>query len=298
MTFGIIAGFISALLMSGSYIFSRAYFRKHEDPIQLAVHSQFNMLFFGIILLAGSSFFLEMPWNRTFLLFLAGEAFFFLFAQISFFMMLRHVEASRAASLIGLKVLAIAVLSLLMGIFPTGVQWIAIVLCSLAAVGMNYSGGKIPLKSIFWLLASVFGYAICDICITEMMKQMTGSSMMLNAVCVMGFTYTAIGVCVLPGLIKYRPTVPALKDALPYSVFYFGSILFLMACFGTIGVIFGSIIQSSRGVISVILGVVLLKLGLEKNEPDVPRKVWIQKLVMSILMLAAMSLYALSNLQK
>lgn len=298
MVFGIISGFLSALLMSGSYIFSREYFRKHGNPLRLAIHSQFNMLFLGLILLTGSLFFIEIPWSRKFFLYLAGEAFFFLFAQISWFMMLRHVEASRAASLIGLKVLAIAVLTFLMGISPTGIQWLAIILCTFAAVGMNFSGGKISLQSILWLTASIFGYAICDICITGMMNLMPGKSMMLNAICVMGFTYTAIGLCILPGLLKYPPDGKALKAALPYSIFYFGSILFLMVCFGSIGVIFGSIIQSSRGVISVLLGLILLRFGLEKTEPDVSKRVWIRKLIMSILMLAAMSLYALSNMLK
>ena len=298
MLFGISAGFLSALLMSGSYVFSRSYFRKHGEPLQLAIHSQFNMLFGGILLLAISYFFLEMPCSKRFFLYLAGESFFFLFAQVSWFMMLRHVEASRAASLIGLKVLAIAVLTFLLGSSPSVLQWLAIVLCTFAAVGMNFSGGKISLKSILWLIIAVFCYAVCDICITEMMNQMPGKSMMLNAICVMGFTYTAIGLCILPGLLKYPPEREKLKDALPYSCFYFGSILFLMACFGTIGVIFGSIIQSSRGVISVSLGIILLKTGLEKTEPDVSGRVWIQKLVMSILMLAAMSLYAISNTLK
>lgn len=296
MLTGIVSGIISALLMSGSYIFSRAYFRKHNDPLRLAIHSQFNMLFGGILLLTGSLFFIEIPWNREFFLYLAAESFFFLFAQVSWFMMLRHVEASRAASLIGLKVLAIAVLTFLMGNIPTGIQWLAIVLCSLAAVGMNYSGGKIPLKSIFWLTSAVFGYALCDICITEMMNQMPGKSVILNAFGVMGFIYTTVGILVLPGLLKYPPERESLKEAFPYSVFYIGSILSLMVCFGSIGVVFGSIIQSSRGVISVVLGVILLRFGLEKNEPDVPLKIWIRKLVMSILMLAAMTLYALSAL--
>ena len=296
MLTGIVSGIISALLMSGSYIFSRAYFRKHNNPLQLAIHSQFNMLFGGIILLAGSLFFIEFPWNREFYLYLAAESFFFLFAQVSWFMMLRHVEASRAASLIGLKVLAIAILTFLMGDIPTWLQWLAIVLCSLAAVGMNYSGGKIPLKSIFWLIASVFGYALCDICITKMMNLMPGESVIRNAFGVMGIIYTTVGILVLPGLKKYPPTKARLKEALPYSAFYLGSSLSLMVCFGSIGVVFGSIIQSSRGVISVILGVILVKLGLEKSEPDIPLRLWIRKLIMAILMLAAMTLYAISAL--
>lgn len=295
MIFGIICGFLSALFMSGSYIFSRAYFKKYSDPIQLAIFSQINMLFCGILMLGFSLYFLEVPLTKQFFWYLTGEAISFLIAQVSFFMMLRDVEASRVASLLGLKIIAIAVLTLFTGEIPNLIQWGAIVLCTIAAVGMNFSGGRISWKSIAWLMVAVFCYAFCDICITNMMNLMPARNMLLNSFCVMGFTYTAIGVLVLPGLLKYPLNRKALKEALPYSFFYFTSMIFLMTCFGLLGVIFGSIIQASRGIISVILGVVLLRLGLDKNEPDLPVKIWIRKLIMAILMLSAMALYTLSK---
>lgn len=298
MFFGIICGFLSALLMSGSYIFSRNYFKKYNDPVQLAIYSQVNMLFCGILMLILSFLFLEVPLSKKFFLYLSGEAFSFLIAQTSFFMMLRHVEPSRAASLLGLKIMAIALLTFIAGHVPNAIQWGAIVLCTIAAVGMNFSGGKLSWKSILWLMIAVFCYAFCDICITKMMNLMPGKSMILNSFCVMGFTYTSIGLLVLPGLFKYPLERQALKAAMPYSAFYFGSMIFLMTCFGLLGVVFGSIIQASRGIISVVLGILLLRLGIDKDEPDVPLRIWIQKLVMAILMLAAMTLYTLSAVQK
>ena len=185
MTFGIICGFLSALFMSGSYIFSRSYFRKYNDPVRLAVYSQVNMFFCGIALLIFSFSFLEVTLTPAFFLYLAGESFSFLIAQTSFFMMLRRVEASRTSSLLGLKVMAIATLTLFSGHMPNLIQWGAIVLCTIAAVGMNFSGGKMSRESIFWLMLAVFCYAFCDICITGMMNLMTGDSMILNSFCVM-----------------------------------------------------------------------------------------------------------------
>ena len=121
--------------------------------------------------------------------------------------------------------------------------------------------------------------------------------MILNSFCVMGFTYTSIGFLVLPGLLKYPLKRELLKEAMPYSIFYFCSMLFLMTCFGLLGVVFGSIIQASRGIISVVLGIILLRIGVDKDEPDVPMRIWIQKFIMAILMLAAMTLYTLSKAQ-
>ena len=81
---------------------------------------------------------------------------------------------------------------------------------------------------------------------------------------------------------------------MPYSAFYLGSILSLMVCFGSIGVVFGSIIQAGRGIVSIILGIILLHFGLEKNEPQVPGKIWIRRSIMAVLMLSAMILYTLT----
>ena len=70
--------------------------------------------------------------------------------------------------------------------------------------------------------------------------------------------------------------------------------IFLVTSFGLLGVVFASIIQAGRGILSILLCVVLLKLGLEKNEPAVSAGLWLRRLVMAILMLAAMTLYTCS----
>ena len=294
MYFGIFFGVISALLMSGSYVFSRSYLRKHHDPVKLAVFAQLTILPWGIALLIYSFLFLEIPRDNRFFLYLSGECTFFLVAQTSFFMVLKKLEATRASSLLGLKIMALALITLLLGNELNMMRWIAIFLCTLAAVGMNFSGGRIGFSTVFWLAMAVFFYAVCDICITGMVRMMPGKNMLMNSVCVMGFTYTGIGLLVLPGLLKYKPAVSEFKDTFWYSVFYFGSILFLMACFGLLGVVFGSIIQAGRGIFSILLGLALLRSGIEKNEPQVSRRIWVRRSCMAVLMITAMVLYTLS----
>ena len=150
------------------------------------------------------------------------------------------------------------------------------------------------LKCILLLMTAMFGYSFCDICITNMMNLMPGKNTFLNSFCVMGFTYLTIGFLVLPGLLKYPFKKRAVLQCMPYAAFYFSSMIFLMTCFGLLGVVFGSIIQSGRSVISVLLGLTLFRLGIEKNEPDVPLRVWIRRFLMAILMIAAMVIYTLS----
>jgi hypothetical protein len=99
---------------------------------------------------------------------------------------------------------------------------------------------------------------------------------------------------VLPALVRYPLRKKELTDSVPYSLVYLGSMLFLYTCFGLIGVVFGSIIQAGRGIVSIVLGILLLHFGLEKNEPQVPGKIWIRRSIMAVLMLSAMILYTLT----
>ena len=45
----------------------------------------------------------------------------------------------------------------------------------------------------------------------------------------------------------------------------------------------------------VLLGVLLLKAGLDQLEPRVGAKAWIRRTIMAVLMLAAMTLYSLAK---
>lgn len=295
---GIAAGLLSALLISISFVFSRAYIRKYADPVQLAVYSQLVMGIGGALMLLISLCFQKIPLNEPrFLLLLAGDVFFFLIGQTSFFIVIKQVEATRASSLLGLKLMVLALIAVLIGKPITPLQWIAVALCTAAAVGMNFSGGRLPLKSVFWLMMSVLFYALCDSCITEMMLMMPGKSMLTNSFGVIGISYTVLALAVLPATGKYPFRKKPMLDAVPYGLFYFSSILFLMTCFGLIGVVFGSIMQAGRGIISVLLGVLLIRLGYEKTEPMVSRRLWIQRGLMAILMLTAMTLYTCASMR-
>lgn len=294
MFYGIAAGFLSVLFMCSSYIFSRSYIRKYQDPVKLSIFSQLVMSAGGLILLIVYSSFASIPWSSRFFALLVGQVCTFIWGQTSFFMLLKEVEATRASSLIGLKLIALAVVSTVMGNILSGVQWLAVLLCTVAAVGMNFSGGRLSWRAVFWLIMAAFGYALCDICITQMMIIMPEKSMLFNAVGVMGCCFTLLGIAVLPGLVKYPLRKTELNDSVPYSLVYLGSMLFLYTCFGLIGVVFGSIIQAGRGIVSIVLGILLLHFGLEKNEPQVSGKIWIRRSIMAVFMLSAMILYTLT----
>ena len=55
---------------------------------------------------------------------------------------------------------------------------------------------------------------------------------------------------------------------------------------------YGNIIQASRGIFSVLLGLWLLHLGFKDLEPRVDRKAWMRRFLMAIVMIVAMFLYS------
>ena len=71
MFFGILAGFFSAFLQSTSYVFSRRFVLKHHDPGRLVVCSQAVMCLFGLITLAATLPFVQIPVTGEFFTLLA-----------------------------------------------------------------------------------------------------------------------------------------------------------------------------------------------------------------------------------
>ena len=294
MGVGILAGFLSVLFMCTSYIFSRTYIRKHQSPVKLSLFSQLVMGIIGLGMLTFALATLKLPATGAFWAVIGGQTLTFLLGQTSFFMLLKEIEATRASSLIGLKLLALAVITLCLGQHLTPVCGAALLLCTVSAVGMNFSGGRISLRSCFWLGLASFSYAACDICVTKLMLMIPGKSMLHNALAVMGCCFSLLGIAVLPGLLKMPPQKNEFKDAVPYALVYLGSMFFLYVSFGLIGVVSGSIVQASRGIVSIVLGILLLRLGWEKNEPKASGKIWVRRLVMAALMLAGITLYTLN----
>ncbi|MBN1670360.1 MAG: hypothetical protein JXR37_04975 [Kiritimatiellae bacterium] len=67
----------------------------------------------------------------------------------------------------------------------------------------------------------------------------------------------------------------------------------LFATFGTIGVVYGNIVQSMRGLISVVLGAAVAALGWRAVEQRVGREVVLRRLAAAALMCGAIALFKL-----
>ena len=172
MVTGIIAGLLSALLQAVSYLCSAEFMLKYKSSLRLVIFSQLAM---GVFCLPFLPFLFPRQLSGMlpeFLLWTGAWIVCFTVGQTAFFNTLRTIEASRMSSLLGLKIIVLSVIYVLIMRTPLSfLQWIAVLMSSLAAVGMNWSGGaRFSLKGILWLLVTLIAYSLTDMTETHLVS--------------------------------------------------------------------------------------------------------------------------------
>jgi drug/metabolite transporter (DMT)-like permease len=296
MLFGIITGLVAAFCQSLSYIFSKRFIHHNGNSLQLLIVSHITMGVMGAVVFAGILMYKTLPPLEQYLWPLIKTNGFYLLAQLSFFIALKSTEASRLSPLLGLKILFIAVIStLFFNADLTAIQWVGVGVCLAGAVMSNWSGGSIPLKSIFWILFSCLGYSLSDINIKILVDSLAFKNTTIAALTSGAMCYTLNGgIAALAYFVTPGTSIKQFKPAMPFSVLWFGAMLFLFTCFGFIGPVFGNIVQSSRGIISVVLGLIIAKIGYLELEPEVNRVLFIQRIAAAILITVAVILFTIS----
>lgn len=195
--------------------------------------------------------------------------------------------------LLGTKILFLAVISVV--VFQQEfslLQSISIALC-LCAVGMlSWSNGKIAWMSLLWVLLTCLGYALSDICVREVISKFLFLGLFHGSVVSACLCYSFCGLIGAGLIIIVRPVSTSMWiHALPFASTWFIAMLFLFACFGSIGIIYGSIIQSTRGILSVFLGVMVSGAGLVHLEEKMNTAELLRKAVAALCMAGAIVLY-------
>ncbi len=298
MFIGILGGLGCALLQSISYICSANFMLKYKSSIRLVIFSQlvmgaFCLPFLPFVLPRNSHLLASyVPWIGAWIVcFITG--------QFGFFSALRTIEASRLSSLLGLKIPMLALISFLfIRTSFTWLQWLAVLLSALAAVGMNWSGGShFTHKGIFWLFITMVAYSLTDMVETQMVLLQPGSNMLKNSIVVGIMAYSVLGLVTTPMLLKFRWSSRQFIKASPFAVCWFLSQVALFVCFGYLGAVFGNVIQASRGLLSIVIGLVLAYWGFGKLDAQISRAMWIRRAVCAVLMASGIALYSLAKLQ-
>lgn len=301
MLFGILSGFAAASFNSVGYLFSSRFLLSYKDPVRLLFVAQVAMLIislpFMVIFFPFTALKDEML--KIIIYTIAFCALFFM-GQGAFFAALRHFEASRLSSLLGLKIIVMTIIFMILGRgVPNILQLVAILVAVGAAVMFNWSGGaKSSLKGWLFLPITLVCYSTMDVAETEIVKIIAAKCdihFLHSALLTVPFIYAALGFFSLPGLFFFRPTVRQFTIATPYALLWLLSQAALLTCFALINPLFGNIILATRGILSVIIGALLPLFGFARLDSRISVAKWIQRGVAALLMLSAIALYSYAN---
>lgn len=319
MVLGILLGLGSALASSLAYLASRRYTVRHagHEPGQPRWRGPLRLMVTAHVCLAivcGIAHLVLMPhgdalpddraWAMTTTVFVA---LFYLTGNTLLFFVLRMTDASRIAPLLGLKVVLLALVKqFVLGDALLAQQWAAVVLATGAAALLGTSGGRLPWKTIALTVASCAGFVGSDVFIEQMWPAWLPAGMsaadaseldrVRASMTGMSLVYVwcgAIAVALLPVAKPDRPE--HWRGAAPYAVAWLGAMVCLFSAFALVGIVLGNILQSTRGLMSIAIGVLVVRLGHHHIESHAPWKVVIQRLIAAALMTTAIVLFVTAN---
>jgi drug/metabolite transporter (DMT)-like permease len=295
---GVLCGLAAAFCMSACYLFSRLFVtREGHDAARLFALSHVLM---GAVCAATLPFLRspDAPAMSRFLGPLFGASGFYLLGQVSLFQALRWTEASRVAPMLGLKILILALISTLFSSSAVSpAQWVGVFLSVVAAFALNQSGGRIPLPALAAVLVCCAGYCASDLSIKALMDRLEAVDELRRPFLAVAMTYVvtgAVGLGALPTL-RRAPTRRQWIEATPVALSWLVAMVLLFACFKYLGVVFGNIVQSTRGIISILIGGLVARAGWVRLEQMVGAGVLARRIAAAALMSLAIALFVLEG---
>ena len=312
---GILLGLCSAVASSLAYLASRRFTVRHagheadqprwRGPLRLMVAAH---LYLAVI--CGTASFFLMPrgelqpvdwgWAITTTVLVAV---FYLTANTLLFFALRLTDASRIAPLLGFKVVLLAMVThFILHEQLSGLQWVAVVMATAAASMLGASGGRLHVRIILLTLGTCAGFVGSDVFIDRMYRAWlpagveydTATAMQLVRASVTGMSLVYVW-CGTIAFLLLPVAKPWRKDhwrgSAPYAAAWLAAMLCLFSTFALVGIVLGNILQSTRGLMSIMLGVVVVKLGHHHIESHAPWKVVIQRLIAAAMMTGAIVLF-------
>ncbi|WP_343807338.1 DMT family transporter [Marinobacterium maritimum] len=295
MAAGIILGLMAATLQALSYLFSARFGLRHQaSPVTLLVLMH---VWIGIVALLSLPFLWhpQILASTDWLLPLGVMTLSYLIAQLSLFQSLRHAESSRVSPLLGLKILVLILLgSSWQGEHYSLLQWGAAGLCALGGVWLSRCGGSIPWQASGWIALACVGYALSDLSVVYLVRAFDQLPLLQAAGLSVALSYLLCGLgCLLfwPRLRQRR----LLLQSTPVALSWLLAMICLFSCFALLGAVFGGIVQSGRGLISILLGLLVVRLGWSAGERAPAFAVLVQRMLAAGLMLLAIVLFALGG---
>lgn len=303
---GTLFGIVAAFLQACAFASSARYVRMSGKPSWTLIAPSFLVM--GVIAFAAMPFclptdFSVLPFWKLF----GASAACIMFAIVSnglTFLLQRYVESSRTTPLLAIKVPMLAAFyALVLGDRITPGQWIGVALVIAASVMLCGAGRRITAFSFLLLIVICAGFCASDYCIQisfDLTKKSCGGSLLRYSFFTLCVMYAISGVgsalVLVPTLLsRRRRAAVQWKLVYPYAVFWITGIGFLFICFALCGIVYGTIIQSLRGLIATAIGYFIARAGATQLEERVSRGVFVRRIVATVLISAAIALYALAQ---
>jgi uncharacterized membrane protein len=298
MSLGILFGFLAAFFQSVSYLCTRLFVRRHKnDIVTLLSLSHIIMGVLSVVLV----FFLfpkDMPAFSSYLQSLLICTGFYLLGQIFLFMALVKSEASRVSPLLGIKVIILALISyVFLHQHLSLIQWIAVMLCSLSVFLLSNSGTTLHRSSVILVVLTCISYCISDINIKLLVDHFKYMGTFHGAVFSTALCYILCGFAGVIFLFA-RPhyvTKDTWLYSLPFALSWLTAMFFLFTCFALVGVVFGNILQSTRGVMSIVFGGLIAHHGFRGLESKMTKEVFVHRILAALLMTVSIALFYYSQ---
>ncbi len=293
MILGIILGFGAALFQSFAYLGSRFYSeKKGGTPVQLLLTAHLLMGIIALIILVvypKDNF----PPMQQYLIPAAGTTIAFMLAQFCLMTALSMAVASRISPLLGLKLLFVVIItSVFFSEHYTVIQVLAVLLALAAAIVLNYSGGAMPLRVLFLGLGASFLLAVSDIFIQQTVVPFRGFGPLMGGLLPLSVSYVMAGAASLvlyPFICSF--TLRPIKLALPYTIAWSIGIFLFFAAVGEIKVMYTVILQSTRGILNVVLGAAIGLMGYHMLEERHSWNVIFRRILAAGMMTGAVALF-------
>jgi drug/metabolite transporter (DMT)-like permease len=307
---GIAAGLFSGACMSLSYLLSRHHALGY--PAELRQGAAFGLLVRSHLIMglacapaAAVLWPTVAPTPAAFVPPLVGVSFPYLLGNILLFSLLRRTEASRLTPFLGLKIFVLAlIVTAVVGEPITGRQWLAVTLSVAATALLQRTSGGLSRSAFAQILCVCLLFAISDLCIVRLIDVLdaapdTAGGRFSAAGLAMLLSYVVCGTASGAMLVAARPPggrgggVATWRAAFAYAAMWLAAMASLYVCFGFLGALFGNVVQSTRGIMSVVIGALLAHRGWHELEQRVDRATLVRRIAAAALMTAAIAVYAM-----
>lgn len=306
LVLGIVAGLVAAAASAVSYLVARHH-GSRTDGAGLRLLVPAHALMGAVCLpLAWLLWPAALPPAASWVPPLIQSAGCYLVGQACVYAALRRMPASRLAPLLGLKLVMLAVIvSMLPGEPLDARRWGAVGLAVVAALLLRREpvgdGPRPAPGGMAIVIVGCLFFALSDLGIVgliDALHQPCPGCPPLHRLhagaLAMAVTYVLCGTVALP----FVPRVGlggcrAWAAPTQYAAAWLVGMVALYACFGTVGVVFGNILQSTRGIMAVAAGVALAHAGWHDLEEQVDRTTLLRRVAAATLMTTAIALYVI-----